>query len=109
MPPAERASASLPAPRRYSLPSAMKDLLDLPPRTETPRQGGLTHVPHRGLSVADIDGLIEVAGDYIDIVKLGWGTAVASGNLEAKLARYKEHGITAIVGGKLTELAIAQN
>jgi len=87
----------------------MKDLLDLPPRTEKPRQEGLTHVLDRGLSVADIDGLVEIAGDYIDIVKLGWGTAVATGNLEAKLARYREHGITVMFGGTLTELAIAQN
>jgi phosphosulfolactate synthase len=87
----------------------MKDLLQLPQRTAKPRQNGITHVLDRGLSVADIDGLIEVAGDYIDLVKLGWGTAVATGNLEAKLARYKEHGITVMLGGTLTELAIAQN
>jgi phosphosulfolactate synthase len=89
--------------------SAMKDLLALPQRTAKPRQEGITHVLDRGLSVADIDGLVEVAGDYIDLVKLGWGTAVATGNLEAKLARYKAHGITVMLGGTLTELAIAQN
>src|SRR5476649_2117144 len=87
----------------------MKDLLKLPDRTAKPRQMGITHVLDRGLSVADIDGLVEVAGDYIDIVKLGWGTAVATGNLEAKLARYREHGIPVMFGGTLTELAIAQN
>jgi len=87
----------------------MKDLLQLPERTPKPRQEGITHVLDRGLSVADIDGLIEVAGEYIDIVKLGWGTAVATGNLDAKLARYKAHGITVMLGGTLTELAIAQN
>jgi phosphosulfolactate synthase len=89
--------------------SAMKDLLELPERTAKPRQEGITHVLDRGLSVADIDGLVEVAGDYIDVVKLGWGTAVATGNLEAKLSRYREHGITVMLGGTLTELAIAQN
>jgi phosphosulfolactate synthase len=87
----------------------MKDLLELPERTAKPRQEGITHVLDRGLSVAGIDGLVEVAGDYIDIVKLGWGTAVATGNLEAKLGRYHEHGITVMLGGTLTELAIAQN
>jgi phosphosulfolactate synthase len=87
----------------------MKDLLDLPERAAKPRQQGLTHVLDRGLSVADVDGLAEVAGEYIDIVKLGWGTSVATGNLEAKLARYRDHGITAMFGGTLTELAIAQN
>ncbi|MHB1572157.1 MAG: phosphosulfolactate synthase [Solirubrobacteraceae bacterium] len=86
----------------------MKDLLKLPERTPKPRQDGITHVLDRGLSVAEIDGLVEVAGDYVDVVKLGWGTAVATGNLEAKLARYRDHGITVMLGGTLTELAIAQ-
>jgi phosphosulfolactate synthase len=89
--------------------SVMKDLLELPQRTDKPRQEGITHVLDRGLSVADIDGLVEVAGDYIDLVKLGWGTAVATGNLEAKLDRYRRHGIPVMFGGTLTELAIAQN
>ena len=87
----------------------MPDLLNLPERTAKPRQEGLTHVLDRGLSVVEIDGLVEVAGEYIDLVKLGWGTAVATGNLDAKLARYREHGIPAMFGGTLTELAIAQD
>jgi phosphosulfolactate synthase len=87
----------------------MKDLLKLPSRTTKPRQEGITHVLDRGLSVADIDGLVEIAGDYIDFVKLGWGTAVATGNLQAKLARYRDHGIPVMFGGTLTELAIAQD
>jgi phosphosulfolactate synthase len=87
----------------------MKDLLNLPERAAKPRQQGLTHVLDRGLSVAEVDGLAEVSGDYIDIVKLGWGTSVATGNLEAKLKRYQELGMTPMFGGTLTELAIAQN
>jgi phosphosulfolactate synthase len=87
----------------------MKDLLNLPERAAKPRQQGLTHVLDRGLSVAGVDGLAEVAGEYIDIVKLGWGTSVATGNLEAKLKRYRELGMTPMFGGTLTELAIAQN
>jgi phosphosulfolactate synthase len=87
----------------------MKDLLKLPQRTTKPRQNGITHVLDSGLSVAGVDGMLEVAGDYVDLIKLGWGTAVATGNLEAKLARYKEAGIPAMFGGTLTELAIAQD
>jgi phosphosulfolactate synthase len=87
----------------------MMDLLNLPARTAKPRQQGLTHVLDRGLSVADVDGLIEVAGDYIDLVKLGWGTAVATGNLEPKLQRYRDHGVPVMFGGTLTELAMAQD
>ena len=60
----------------------MRDLLDLPDRTAKPRQDGITHVLDKGLSVAEVDGMIEVAGASVDIVKLGWGTAVATENLD---------------------------
>jgi phosphosulfolactate synthase len=69
----------------------------------------VTHVLDRGLSLADVDGMIEVAGDCVDIVKLGWGTALATGNLAPKLARYRAHGIPVVLGGTLTELAISQD
>lgn len=82
--------------------------LDLPQRGGKPREKGLTHVIDRGLSLAEVDGLMEVAGDAVDIVKLGWGTAVVTRNLDAKLARYREHGVPVVLGGTLTELAIAQ-
>ncbi|HTX33007.1 MAG TPA: phosphosulfolactate synthase [Solirubrobacteraceae bacterium] len=85
------------------------DFLELPHRSAKPREQGITHVLDRGLSVADVDGLIEVAGASIDIVKLGWGTALATENLEPKLARYRSHGIPVVLGGSLTELAIAQD
>jgi phosphosulfolactate synthase len=86
----------------------MRDLLDLPDRTAKPRQDGITHVLDKGLSVSEVDGMIEVAGASVDIVKLGWGTAVATENLDRKLARYREHGIPVVLGGTLTELAIAR-
>jgi phosphosulfolactate synthase len=62
----------------------------------------------RGLSLAEVDGLLEVAGAAVDVVKLGWGTALVTGNLEAKLARYAEHEIPVVLGGTLTEVAIRQ-
>lgn len=62
----------------------------------------------RGLSVADIDSMVEVAGQAIDIVKLGWGTAIATGNLERKLERYRYHELPVVLGGTLTEVAISQ-
>jgi phosphosulfolactate synthase len=82
--------------------------LDLPERTRKPRSDGLTCVLDRGLSLAEVDGLAEVAGPLIDLVKLGWGTAVVSQNLHEKLARYRHHGIPVVLGGTLTEVAIAQ-
>jgi phosphosulfolactate synthase len=86
----------------------MPPFLDLPPRSEKPREQGITHVIDRGLSVAEVESLVEVAGAAVDLVKLGWGTAVVTENLDAKLACYRAHGIPAMLGGTLTELAIAQ-
>lgn len=86
----------------------MAGFLDLPPRSAKPREQGITHVLDRGLSLADVDSLVEVAGASVDVVKLGWGTALATANLEAKLARYAQHGIPVVVGGTLTEAAIRQ-
>jgi phosphosulfolactate synthase len=87
----------------------MTSFLDLPDRTPKPRERGITHVLDRGLSIAEIDGMVEVAGEAIDLVKLGWGTALVTANLSAKLARYEEHGIPVVLGGTLTELAIRQD
>jgi phosphosulfolactate synthase len=82
--------------------------LDLPARSAKPRELGITHVLDRGLSVAEVDGMVEVAGSVVDFVKLGWGTALATGNLQAKLERYRAHDIPVVLGGTLTELAISQ-
>jgi phosphosulfolactate synthase len=87
----------------------MIDLLELPLRSSKPREQGLTHVLDRGLSVSAVDALAEVAGEFVDIVKLGWGTALVTGNLDAKLARYRAHGIPVVLGGTLLEIAIAQD
>jgi phosphosulfolactate synthase len=82
--------------------------LDLPARASKPRERGITHVIDRGLSIAAVDGLIETVGNSVDIVKLGWGTALVTANLREKIARYTDHGIPVVLGGTLTELAIRQ-
>lgn len=87
----------------------MSSFLDLPDRSTKPRETGLTSVLDRGMSVAQVDSLIEVAGDSVDFVKLGWGTAIATQNLPEKLARFREHQIPVVLGGTLTELAVIQD
>jgi phosphosulfolactate synthase len=85
------------------------EFLELPSRSAKPREQGITHVLDRGLSLAEVDGLIEVAGGSVDLVKLGWGTALVTENLAPKVQRYRQHGIPVVLGGSLTELAIAQD
>jgi phosphosulfolactate synthase len=87
---------------------AISAFLDIPARSAKPREQGITHVIDRGLSIAAVDGLIETVGDSVDIVKLGWGTALVTANLKPKLERYAAHEIPVVLGGTLTELAIRQ-
>ena len=50
---------------------ALADFLALPERTAKPRQRGITHVIDRGLPIATLESLLEVAGAHIDYVKFG--------------------------------------
>lgn len=86
-----------------------RSFLKLPERTNKPREFGLTHVIDKGLSLEGTKNLIETASDYIDVVKLGWGTAVVYSALEKKLDLYHRAGLPVVFGGTLTELAVAQN
>ena len=53
---------------------------------ETAAHDGLTHVMDKGLGPRAWEDVLETCGDYISIVKLGWGTAFVTPNLERKLA-----------------------
>ena len=71
------------------MPAFNDGFLDLPQRPGKPRTEGLTHVIDKGLNLRDIEGLFDTAGDYVDIVKLGWGTSYVTRNLEKKIALYR--------------------
>ena len=82
--------------------------LDLPARASKPRHTGLTHVIDKGLNLRDIEGLFDTAGDYVDIVKLGWGTSYVTRNLEKKIALYRSFGTPVVCGGTLFEAVVAR-
>ncbi len=84
------------------------DFLTLPDRAAKPRQVGLTHVLDKGASLAEIESLFAACGDYVDIVKLGWGTSYVTRNLREKLALYASLGVPVVLGGTLMEVAISQ-
>lgn len=83
----------------------MASVFPLPPRAAKPRTSGLTHVLDQGLGPAEVQSLLAVAGPHIDLVRLGWGSALVTANLEEKLALYRDAGVPVMVGGTLTELA----
>src|SRR3954468_6779686 len=83
----------------------MPDFLPLPARAPKPRAAGLTHVIDTGLTTGEVDGLLRQAGEDIDTVRLGWGSAYVTADLDAKLAAYRDHDVPVMLGGTLTELA----
>jgi phosphosulfolactate synthase len=79
------------------------DFLGVPARSPKPRERGLTHVIDKGLNLREIEGLFDTAGDYVDIVKLGWGTSYVTNNLEKKIALYRSFATPVVCGGTLFE------
>jgi phosphosulfolactate synthase len=60
-----------------------------------------------GLSRVEAEGLMDLAAAHIDVVRLGWGSALITGGLRAKLDVYRRAGVSPMLGGTLTELAWA--
>ncbi len=83
----------------------LDDLIPLPARTAKPRTIGLTHVLDGGLGPAEVESLLAVAGSHVDLLRLGWGSALVTDHLEEKLAILARHGVPVMLGGTLTELA----
>ncbi len=79
------------------------DMTGLPKRPSKPRDEGLTYVLDKGLSLRGVEELLDVSAAYMDVVKLGWGTAVITPRLEEKLSVYRSAGVEAYLGGTLFE------
>jgi phosphosulfolactate synthase len=72
-----------------------------------PRPGGLTHVIDKGFGPRAWKDVLETSGPYIDIVKLGWGTAYVTPNLRAKLDVLR--GRPVVIGGTFFEVVLTQD
>jgi phosphosulfolactate synthase len=85
------------------------NLNSLPERDAKPRERGFTMAMDKGLSIREVEDFLEVASDYVDIVKLGWATSYVVPNLQKKLDVYRAAGIPVYFGGTLFEAFIARN
>jgi phosphosulfolactate synthase len=65
------------------------------------RSGGLTHVLDKGLGPRAWEDVLETSGEYIDVVKLGWGTAYVTPNLKRKLEVLRDKRV--VIGGTFFE------
>ena len=90
------------------MPGFSDGFLGVPARSGKPREVGITHVMDKGLNLRDIEGLFDTAGEFVDIVKFGWGTSYVTNNLEKKIALYRSFETPVVCGGTLFEAVYAR-
>lgn len=79
------------------------NVLNLPERSAKPRKSGITMVMDKGLSLRQVEDFLNTASDFVDFVKLGFGTSVITKDLQKKIDLYKQAGIKTYLGGTLFE------
>lgn len=82
------------------------ELPHLPERTVKPRESGTNMVMDKGLSLREVEDVLAASSDYIDIVKLGFGTSFVTKQLKEKIKLYKQANIKTYFGGTLFEAFI---
>jgi pimeloyl-ACP methyl ester carboxylesterase len=85
------------------------NLPHLPQRTVSPRKNGVTMVMDKGISLRQAEDFLSSSSDYVDFVKLGFGTSIVSKNVKEKIKLYKDAGIKVYVGGTLFEAFVIRN
>lgn len=84
-------------------------LSDLPERSVKPRKTGVTMVMDKGISLRQAQDFIDTSAEYVDFVKLGFGTSVLTKNVKEKVKMYKNAGMKVYVGGTLFEAFVVRN
>jgi phosphosulfolactate synthase len=84
-------------------------LKNIPDRTAKPRNSGITMVMDKGLSLREAEDFIDANGDFVDFVKLGFGTSYVTKHLKEKIDLYKQGGIGVYFGGTLFEAFVVRS
>ncbi|TDX51545.1 phosphosulfolactate synthase [Orenia marismortui] len=80
-------------------------------REDKPRRNGLTMVLDKGLGIYQTEDLLEIAADYIDFLKLSFGTSALYPKklLQKKIDIVRGYGLDIYPGGTFLEVAIVQD
>ncbi len=90
------------------MPKHTVTLSHIPERTERPRESGLTMVMDKGISLRQAEDFVESYAEYVDFMKLGFGTSVVSKHVKEKIKIYQNAGIKTYLGGTLFEAFVAR-
>ena len=82
--------------------------LTLPPRSQKPREIGLSNLVDNGYGRNQLEDVLSMCHPFIDIVKLGWASAYITSNLREKVELFARHGIRTCLGGMMFELSYWQ-
>ncbi len=85
------------------------NLSHLPERDVKPRKNGVTMVMDKGISLRQAEDFVNSCGEYVDFLKLGFGTSVISKNVKEKVQLYKSAGMKVYAGGTLFEAFVVRN
>lgn len=77
--------------------------LNLPQRSQKPRQSGITSIMDIDLPLAQQQQILESYSDLIDLAKLGTGAAYVNPVLKEKITLYQSFNIPVYLGGTLFE------
>jgi phosphosulfolactate synthase len=85
--------------------------MPVPGRLMKPRNAGLTMVLDKGLGTNDVKDLMETAADYMDFLKLSFGTSAFYNDdvVRRKIDIATEAGVDVYPGGTFLEVTVWQN
>lgn len=86
------------------------EALGIPSLPDKPRSRGLTSIIDKGLGPAGAADILATMGPWIDVAKLGWGTARLQRRevLAEKIGEYHDHDVEVCTGGTFLEIAYSQ-
>ncbi|WP_366923516.1 phosphosulfolactate synthase [Metallumcola ferriviriculae] len=98
--------------KKFNEIKAWKELFEFPllGRQGKPRDNGLTMIIDKGLGLTETRELLDLAADYIDSIKLGFGTSAFYSHalLAEKIRLVTSYGVDIFPGGTFLEVAVLQ-
>jgi len=78
-------------------------------RSIKPRNVGMSSLLDSGYGLSVLDDTLSFCHQFIDVVKLGWGSAYVTSTLQQKVKLFRHYEVKVCLGGTLFEVCWSQN